>query len=47
VHEGTVVADPAPEVLKAGGITQIAHIDHEQFSVVGVYATSCTLVHGS
>jgi hypothetical protein len=32
---------------KAGGITQIAHIDHEQFSVLGVYATSCTIVHGS
>jgi TRL-like protein family len=32
---------------KAGGITQISHIDHEQFSVVGVYATSCTIVHGS
>lgn len=32
---------------KAGGITQIAHIDHEQFSVIGVYATSCTVVHGS
>ena len=32
---------------KAGGITQIAHIDHEQFSVIGVYATSCTIVHGS
>ena len=31
---------------KAGGITQIAHIDHEQFSVLGVYATSCTIVHG-
>ena len=32
---------------KAGGITQIAHIDHEQFGVLGVYATSCTVVHGS
>ena len=31
---------------KAGGITQIAHVDHEQFSVLGVYATSCTVVHG-
>ncbi len=31
---------------KAGGITQIAHIDHEQFGVLGVYATSCTIVHG-
>jgi hypothetical protein len=31
---------------KAGGITQIAYVDHQQFSVVGVYATSCTIVHG-
>jgi len=31
---------------KAGGITQIAYVDHEQFSVLGVYATSCTIVHG-
>lgn len=31
---------------KAGGITQVAHVDHEQFSVLGVYATSCTVVHG-
>ncbi len=31
---------------KAGGITTVAHIDHEQFSVLGVYATSCTVVHG-
>lgn len=31
---------------KAGGITTISHVDHEQFSVLGVYATSCTIVHG-
>jgi hypothetical protein len=31
---------------KAGGITQIAHVDHEQFAVLGIYATSCTIVHG-
>jgi hypothetical protein len=31
---------------KAGGITQVAYVDHEQFSVIGVYATSCTIVHG-
>jgi hypothetical protein len=31
---------------KAGGITQVAYVDHEQFSVLGVYATSCTIVHG-
>jgi hypothetical protein len=32
---------------KAGGITQVSHVDHEQFAVLGVYATSCTIVHGS
>lgn len=31
---------------KAGGITQVSHVDHEQFGVLGVYATSCTIVHG-
>jgi hypothetical protein len=31
---------------KAGGITTIAYVDHEQFGVLGVYATSCTIVHG-
>ena len=32
---------------KSAGITQVSHVDHEQFSVLGVYATSCTIVHGS
>lgn len=32
---------------KAGGITQVSHVDHEQFAVLGVYATSCTIVHGT
>jgi hypothetical protein len=32
---------------KAGGITTISHVDHEQFGVLGVYATSCTIVHGT
>jgi hypothetical protein len=31
---------------KAGGITQVAYVDHDQFSILGVYATTCTLVHG-
>ena len=31
---------------KAGGITQIAHVDHDQFVILGVYATTCTVVHG-
>jgi hypothetical protein len=34
------------EAKRAGGITQIAYVDHEQFSVLGIYATTCTIVHG-
>jgi hypothetical protein len=34
------------EAKRAGGITQIAFVDHEQFSILGIYATSCTIVHG-
>lgn len=35
------------EAKRAGGITQIAFVDHDQFSILGLYATSCTIVHGS
>lgn len=31
---------------KAGGITQVSHVDHEVFGVLGIYATSCTIVTG-
>jgi hypothetical protein len=34
------------QAKKAGGISQIAFVDHEQFSILGIYATSCTIVHG-
>jgi hypothetical protein len=34
------------EAKRAGGITQIAFVDHEQFSILGIYATTCTIVHG-
>jgi hypothetical protein len=30
----------------AGGITQVAHVDHDIFSILGIYATSCTIVVG-
>ena len=30
----------------AGGITQVAHVDHDNFSVLGVYAKTCTIVVG-
>jgi hypothetical protein len=30
----------------AGGITQVAHVDHEIFAILGLYATSCTTVVG-
>jgi hypothetical protein len=35
------------EAKRAGGITQVAFVDHDQFSILGLYATSCTIVHGS
>ena len=31
---------------EAGGITQIAHVDHENFDVLGIYAKTCTIVVG-
>jgi hypothetical protein len=30
----------------AGGITEVAHVDHDIFSILGLYATSCTIVVG-
>jgi hypothetical protein len=30
-----------------GGISQVASVDHKIFSVLGVYGTVCTVVHGS
>jgi TRL (tRNA-associated locus)-like protein len=30
----------------AGGITQVAHIDHNVTSILGIYATSCTVAVG-
>jgi hypothetical protein len=32
---------------KAGGITQVATIDHESFSILGIYGNVCTVVKGS
>jgi hypothetical protein len=30
----------------AGGIQQVSHVDHDVFSVLGIYAKSCTVVSG-
>jgi hypothetical protein len=30
----------------AGGITQVAHIDHSVTSILGIYASSCTIAVG-
>jgi hypothetical protein len=30
----------------AGGITQVAHVDHDISGILGIYATSCTVVVG-
>jgi hypothetical protein len=32
--------------MENGGITQVAHVDHENFSILMVYATTCTIVVG-
>lgn len=41
------VGDASVSAAKAaGGITQVAHVDHDNFSVLGVYATTCTVVVG-
>ncbi len=30
----------------AGGITQLAHVDHDIFSVLGIFGKSCTIAVG-
>ena len=30
----------------AGGITQVAHVDHTIMSILGIYASTCTVVVG-
>jgi hypothetical protein len=41
------VGDASISAAKAaGGITQIAHVDHEDTGILGIYATSCTVVVG-
>jgi len=41
------VGDASISAAKAaGGITQIAHVDHDNFDILGVYATTCTVVVG-
>jgi TRL-like protein family len=30
----------------AGGITQVAHVDHDIFNVLGIYGKTCTIVVG-
>jgi hypothetical protein len=30
----------------AGGITNVSHVDHDNFGVLGVYAKTCTIVVG-
>jgi hypothetical protein len=31
---------------KNGGITKISHVDYESWSILGLYATTTTVVHG-
>jgi hypothetical protein len=32
---------------KAGGVTQVSHVDHRTFGVLGIYAEYCTVVYGN
>jgi hypothetical protein len=36
----------AAAAAKAGGITKIATVDSENFAILGIYATNCTVVTG-
>jgi hypothetical protein len=29
-----------------GGISEVAHVDHDNFQILGLYATTCTVVTG-
>ena len=30
----------------AGGVSEVAHVDHDNFGILGLYATTCTIVTG-
>jgi hypothetical protein len=30
----------------AGGVSQVAHVDHDNFAILGLYASTCTVVVG-
>jgi hypothetical protein len=30
----------------AGGVSEVSHVDHDNFSILGLYATTCTIVTG-
>lgn len=32
---------------KAGGISKVSSFDHKDFSILGFYASTCTVVHGN
>jgi hypothetical protein len=32
---------------RSGGISEVASVDHQSWSVLGLYARFCTLVHGN
>jgi hypothetical protein len=32
---------------KAGGITKVSHVDHDNFGILGIYAKTCTHVKGN
>ena len=42
------LGDASIDLAKSnGGVTQVASVDHKVFSILGIYANVCTVVHGS
>ncbi|MGA7121254.1 MAG: TRL-like family protein [Polyangiaceae bacterium] len=42
------IGDASIDLAKSnGGVSQVASVDHKVFSILGIYANVCTVVHGS
>jgi hypothetical protein len=42
------IGDGSIENAKSnGGVSQVASVDHKVFSILGIYGSVCTVVHGS
>lgn len=42
------IGDGSIDAAKSnGGVSQVAAVDHKVFSILGIYGSVCTVVHGS